>query len=102
GTWLVTTRTRWRDNDEWLELWLLDPNGTASQRLTDDGQCRNGAIRPAVEPSVDGAGPSAGSGAPLVDGAGPSADSGELGLTFAWAQALRSAADRPAAGEAVS
>ncbi|WP_412734721.1 TolB family protein [Krasilnikovia sp. MM14-A1259] len=83
GTWVVVTKVWWHDPEtcdySLRELWLLPTDGTEAKQLTDDGRCHNAAIRPTGD-------------AP--------AGTAEDELTFAWAQALRRADDRPAAGEA--
>jgi hypothetical protein len=85
GAWVVATKTRWHNprtyDYEWRELWLLAADGATAKQITDDGLCHLAAIRPAGEE--------------------PAANA-EHELTFAWAQRLRSAGDRPAAGEALA
>jgi len=83
GAWIAVTRNRppgpaTRELDD---LWLLAADGSAERRLTGDGRSRRAAIRPASSPPVG---------------------NGEHELTFEWARRLRSAADRPTAGEALS
>lgn len=85
GSRVVATRSRWHDPDtydyELNDVWLLAADATAAEPLTDDGRCRQAAIRPTGEASPA---------------------NGEHELTFTWAHRLRSAADRPAAGAALA
>ena len=85
GSRVVATRSRWHDPDtydyELNDIWLLAADAATAEPLTDDGRCRNAAIRPAGEESPE---------------------NGEHELTFAWADRIHSAADRPAAGAALA